>query len=137
MNAQNEEEEKERKDWWKDSSDESESESGSSEEEEEEVDGAFSASESDSDTVQYSRRRKTYRVYVPTPFQLTCSFKTVEQLLQEQNEGKGENEEEPKPIIFTDHTGRVERKVDASMGFALSSIDRKAVGFEVFCEYVI
>ena len=64
-------------------------------------------------------------------FQLTYRFKTVDQLLQEQNEGKGENEEEPKPVIFTDHTGRIDRKVDASMGFALSSVDRKAVGFEV------
>ena len=65
-------------------------------------------------------------------YELHYSFKTVDQLLQEQNEGKGENEEEPKPVIFTDHTGRIDRKVDASMGFSLSSVDRKAVGFEVF-----
>ena len=129
MNAHNEEEEeKEKKNWWKDSSDESESDSSEVEREE---DGTFSASEDDSDTVQYSRRRKTYRVYLSNHLQITCSFKTVDQLLQEQNEGKGENEEEPKPVIFTDHTGRIDRKVDASMGFSLSSVDRKAIGFEV------
>lgn len=82
-----------------------------------------------------ARRRPIACNFLPSLPSITCRFKTIEQLLEEQNQGK-EKEEESKPIIFTDHTGKIDRQVDASNGFTLSSIDRKAIGFEVLIDLV-
>ena len=59
---------------------------------------------------------------------ITCRFKTLEQLLQEQS--RGEETDEVKPIVFTDHTGRqAQSRVWGEND--LSRVNRDAVGFEV------
>lgn len=63
---------------------------------------------------------------------ITTRFKTLEQLLQEQS--RGEETDEVKPIVFTDHTGRqAQSRVWGEND--LTSVNRNAVGFEVYAAY--
>ncbi|OAO17528.1 tuftelin-interacting protein [Blastocystis sp. ATCC 50177/Nand II] len=108
---QTEEEPKKKKDWWKDSGDEDESDESDDEE------NAVSATDSDVDNEERTKKKKDRRV-----------FKTLEQLLQEQS--RGEETDEVKPIVFTDHTGRqAQSRVWGEND--LSSVNRNAVGFEL------
>ena len=104
------EEEKKKKDWWKSSESESESSDSDSDER------VLSASDSDSETEKPKRKEKKK------------VFKTLQQLLEEQNENAEETNFQP--IVFTDHTGRKTktRTLDES---SLSSVNRNAVGFEM------
>ena len=110
---------KKQKDWWKDSDEENSSSDS------EEDNGAVSASDSDVD--EEKPRRKEKRVYGMMHVVIP-SFKTLEQLLQEQN--RGEEAEEAKPIVFTDHTGRQAQSRVLGME-DVSKVNRDAVGFEV------
>ena len=119
-----EEDKKVKKDWWKDSEEEdssSEEEDSSSEEDE------LSASDSDSFS-QPSRPVKTRRVQVPNESNYS-RFKTLEQLLQEQ----GEEDQEVKPLVFTDHTGKEDTTRIVGAGLNPIQVDRNAIGFEVWC----
>ena len=57
------------------------------------------------------------------------SFKTLEQLLAER--AAEEEEEEVKPIVFTDHTGTEDKTRIVGAGINPITVDRNAVGFEV------
>lgn len=59
---------------------------------------------------------------------LSSSFKTLEQLLEEQH--GSDDDKEVKPIVFTDHTGR-KQQTRVLGDSAVSSVNRNAVGFEV------
>ena len=53
------------------------------------------------------------------------SFKTLEQLLEED----GEEDAKSKPYIITDHTGKEVK--NSIYGDSVSSVNRNAIGFEV------
>ena len=57
------------------------------------------------------------------------SFKTVEQLLEEQQDEQ--SEESRSPVVFTDHTGKQVKARSMDAGFGLSRVDRSARGFAV------
>lgn len=57
---------------------------------------------------------------------LNSRFKTLEQLLQEQGE-----EQEVKPLVFTDHTGKEDTTRIIGAGLNPIQVDRNAIGFEV------
>ena len=57
-------------------------------------------------------------------------FKTIEQLLEEQEE-LSQSSESRSPMVFTDHTGREAKTKTMESEFTLSKVDRNAVGFEV------
>lgn len=57
-------------------------------------------------------------------------FKTLEQLLEEQN--PEEDNKDVQPIVFTDHTGR--KQTTRTLGE--STVNRNAVGFEVVLVYI-
>lgn len=79
------------------------------------------------DNEERTKKKKDRRVY-GTVWAVMGSFKTLEQLLQEQS--RGEETDEVKPIVFTDHTGRqAQSRVWGEND--LSSVNRNAVGFEV------
>lgn len=79
------------------------------------------------DNEERTKKKKDRRVY-GTVWAVMGSFKTLEQLLQEQS--RGEETDEVKPIVFTDHTGlQAQSRVWGEND--LSSVNRNAVGFEV------
>lgn len=79
------------------------------------------------DNEERPKKRKDRRVYGTVPV-MRRRFKTLEQLLQEQS--RGEETDEVKPIVFTDHTGRqAQSRVWGEND--LSLVNRNAVGFEV------
>ena len=80
------------------------------------------------DNEERTKKKKDRRVYDTVWVVMRCRFKTLEQLLQEQS--RGEETDEVKPIVFTDHTGRqAQSRVWGEND--LSSVNRNAVGFEV------
>ena len=79
------------------------------------------------DNEERTKKKKDRRVY-GTVWAVMGSFKTLEQLLQEQS--RGEETDEVKPIVFTDHTGRqAQSRVWGEND--LSSVNRNAVGLSV------
>ena len=79
------------------------------------------------DNEERQKKKKDRRVY-GTVTVMRGRFKTLEQLLQEQS--RGEETDEVKPIVFTDHTGRqAQSRVWGEND--LSSVNRNAVGCEV------
>lgn len=65
------------------------------------------------------------------PIPIRARFKTIEQLLEEQEE-LSPSSESKSPMVFTDHTGRETKLKTMDSEFTLSKVDRSAVGFEVF-----
>ena len=65
--------------------------------------------------------------------ELVNRFKTLQQLLEEQNENAEETDFQP--IVFTDHTGR-KTKTRTLEESSLASVNRNAVGFEVLLNTV-
>ena len=72
-----------------------------------------------------ARKRCTF------PIPIRARFKTIEQLLEEQ-EKLSPSSESKSPMVFTDHTGRETKLKTMDSEFTLSKVDRSAVGFEVF-----
>lgn len=72
-----------------------------------------------------ARKRCTF------PIPIRARFKTIEQLLEEQEE-LSPSSESKSPMVFTDHTGRETKLKTMDSEFTLSKVDRSAVGFEVF-----
>lgn len=72
-----------------------------------------------------ARKRCTF------PIPIRARFKTIEQLLEEQEEFSPSSESKS-PMVFTDHTGRETKLKTMDSEFTLSKVDRSAVGFEVF-----
>lgn len=74
--------------------------------------------------VEDARKRCT------SPIPIRARFKTIEQLLEEQEE-LSPSSESKSPMVFTDHTGRETKLKTMDSEFTLSKVDRSAVGFEV------
>ena len=58
-----------------------------------------------------------------------CRFKTLEQLLEEEGEDD-DKDVTSKPYIITDHTGKQAKT--GVYGDSVSSVNRNAIGFEVY-----
>ena len=112
-----EEKSEKKKDWWKSSDSESDSKSDSD---------RNGLSASDSEEIEKPHKKKDKRVYEYEC--VSIRFKTLEQLLEEQNEGG--DDKEVQPIVFTDHTGRKQQQRVLGDS-AVASVNRNAVGFEM------